>query len=56
MVLHLLDELARELDRLDIRPESTPEDALEQRFDLGFDVPEHGHCRALARTESSFGL
>ena len=30
MVVHLLDELARELDRLHVRAESAPEDALEQ--------------------------
>src|SRR2546423_1757318 len=50
MVLHFLDELARELDRLNVCPESAPEDAFEQRFDLGFDVPEHGHSRAYPRT------
>ena len=30
MVLHLLDELARELDRLHVRAEGSAEDALEQ--------------------------
>jgi hypothetical protein len=45
MVLHLLDELAGELDRLDVRAKGTPEDTFEQAFDLVLDVPEdtHGH-------------
>ena len=37
MVVHLLRELAGELDRLDVRPEGTAEDPLEERFDLLFD-------------------
>jgi hypothetical protein len=37
MVVHLLGELPRELDRLDIRPERTAEDTLEESLDLSFD-------------------
>ena len=43
MVVHLLRELARELDRLDVRPEGAAEDALEEGLDLLLDCPEdHG--------------
>ena len=34
MVVHLLDELARELDGLDVRPERAAEEALEEALDL----------------------
>ena len=43
MVVHLLRELARQLDRLDVSPERAAEDALEERLDLLLDVSEHGH-------------
>jgi hypothetical protein len=43
VVLHLLDELAGQLDGLDVRTERAPEDALEEAFDLVFDVPEDAH-------------
>ena len=52
VVVHLLRELARELDRLDVRPERAPEDALEERLDLLLDCPEDhdagGHYPAQA--------
>jgi hypothetical protein len=41
VVVHLLDQLARELDRLDVRTERTAEDALEERLELGFDIAEN---------------
>ena len=44
MVLHLLDELARELDRLHVRAKGTAEDTLEKAFDLVLDVPEDAHA------------
>ena len=48
VVVHLLRELARELHRLHVRPEGTPEDALEERLDLLLDCPEdHGCGRTL---------
>ena len=34
VVVHLLDELARELDRLNVRAKSTTEDAFEEALDL----------------------
>ena len=43
VVLHLLDEFARELDGLDVRPERTAEDALEEALDLLLDAAEHAH-------------
>ena len=43
VVVHLLDELACELDRLDVRAERAAEDALEERLELRFDGAEHGH-------------
>jgi hypothetical protein len=44
VVVHLLRELARQLDRLDVRSEGAPEHAFEQALDLRFDAAEHGHC------------
>jgi len=41
VVVHLLDQLARQLDRLDVRTERAAEDALEERLELGFDVAEN---------------
>ena len=41
VIVHLLHELARELDRLDMRAEGAPEDALEETFDLGLDRAQH---------------
>ena len=41
MIVHLLHELARKLDRLDMRAEGAPEDALEETFDLGLDRAQH---------------
>jgi len=41
VVVHLLDQLARELDGLDVRPEGTAEDALKEPFDLLLDRPEN---------------
>jgi hypothetical protein len=43
MVLHLLDELARQLDRLDVSAEGTTEDSFEEAFDLVLDVSEDAH-------------
>ena len=43
VVVHLLRELARQLDRLDVGAEGTAEDALEQRLDLALDRAEHAH-------------
>ena len=43
VVVHLLRELARELDGLDVRLEGTAEHALDERFDLVLDSAEnHG--------------
>ena len=47
VVVHLLDELARELDRLHVRAEGTSEDALEEGLDLVLDVPEDAHPAGL---------
>jgi hypothetical protein len=43
VVLHLLHELARELDRLHMRAESPAEDSFEQALDLVLDVPQDAH-------------
>ena len=45
VVLHLLHELAGELDRLHVSAEGAAEDTFEQALDLVLDVPEdtHGH-------------
>jgi hypothetical protein len=43
MVFHLLDQLARKLDRLHVRAKSAAEDAFEKALDLVFDVPEDAH-------------
>ena len=40
-VVHLLRELARELDGLDVRSERTPEDPFEQGLDLVLDLAQH---------------
>ena len=55
VVVHLLDELARELDRLDVRPEGTAEHALDERFDLVLDRAENAQCRPLGPFEFSRG-
>ena len=44
VVVHLLDELARQLDRLDVRPERAAEDPLEEAFDLLLDAAEDAHA------------
>src|SRR5205823_7417727 len=50
VVVHLLGQLARELDGLDVRAERPAEDALEQRLDLLLDRPEdHGSAVTLPR-------
>ncbi len=41
MIVHLLHELARELDRLYVRAKGAPEDAFEETFDLGLDRAQH---------------
>src|SRR5439155_14768238 len=41
VVVHLLDQLARELDRLHVRPEGASEYALDERFDLLLDPAEN---------------
>ena len=43
VVVHLLDKLARELDRLHVCPERAAEDALEQSLELLLDRAENGH-------------
>ena len=48
-VVHLLRELARELDGLDVRAERTPEDALEERLDLVLDLAQHGSAGDIPR-------
>ena len=45
VVVHLLHQLACELDRLDVRAERAAEHALEERFELRFDAAEDGHRR-----------
>jgi len=47
VVLHLLDELARQLDWLHVRAEGAAEDPLEQALDLVLDVPENAHATGL---------
>ena len=47
VVLHLLDELARQLDRLHVGAKSAPEDPLEEAFQLVLDVPEDAHPRGV---------
>ena len=42
VVVHLLRQLPRELDRLHVATEGAPEGAFEERFDLLLDRPEHG--------------
>ncbi len=42
MVVHLLGELARELDRLDVGAERPPEDTFEQALDLLLDCAQNG--------------
>jgi len=43
VVLHLLDELPSELDRLHVRAKGAAEDTLEEAFDLVLDVPQDAH-------------
>jgi hypothetical protein len=43
VVVHLLRQLARELDRLDVGSKGAPEHPLEEAFDLLLDVPEDAH-------------
>jgi len=40
VLVHLLCELARKLDRLDVRPKSTAENPLEKGLDFLFDCAE----------------
>ena len=49
VVVHLLHELARQLDRLDVRAEGATEDAFEQALDLRFDGAQDSHGRASRR-------
>ena len=44
MLVHLLRELAGELDGLDVRPEGAAEDPLEEAFDLLLDGSEDAHA------------
>jgi hypothetical protein len=48
VVVHLLRQLAGELDRLDVRAERAAEEALEQPLDLLLDVPQHRHGSGFA--------
>ncbi len=43
VLVHLLRELARELDGLDVRPEGAPEDPLEEALDLALDCAKDAH-------------
>jgi hypothetical protein len=43
VVVHLLGELAGQLDRLHVRPKGTAEDALDEGFDPVFDATENVH-------------
>ena len=45
MVVHLLHEFPRELDRLNVGSERTPEDAFEEALDLRFDGAQDSHER-----------
>ena len=47
VVVHLLDELACQLDRLDVRPERTAEHTLDECFDLLLDRAENAQFRGL---------
>ena len=44
MLVHLLGELARELDGLHVGPEGATEDALEEALDLALDGAQDAHC------------
>ncbi len=44
MLVHLLGELASELDRLDVGSEGAAEDALEEALDLALDGAQDAHC------------
>ena len=48
VVVHLLRELSRQLDRLHLRPERAPEHALDQALDSLFHRPQERHRRNLA--------
>ena len=43
VIVHLLDELSGQLDRLDVRPKGAPEHALEEGFQLRFDGAQNTH-------------
>ena len=43
VLVHLLRELPRQLNRLDVRPEGTAEHPLEEAFDLLLDAAENAH-------------
>ena len=43
MLVHLLRELARELDGLHVRPERTPEHPFEEALDLALDCAKDAH-------------
>jgi hypothetical protein len=43
VVVHLLRELPRQLDGLDVRSERAAEDAFDERLDLLFDAAEDSH-------------
>ena len=44
VLVHLLRQLSRQLDRLDVRPEGTAEHPLEEAFDLLLDGAEDAHA------------
>jgi hypothetical protein len=46
--IHLLCQLAGQLDRLDLGAEGTAEDAFDQAFDPGFEVSQDADWRLLA--------
>src|SRR3954451_6004264 len=56
MLVHLLGQLARQLDRLNVRPECTPEKALEEALDLALDGAQDAHVpEAVSRLRVATG-
>ena len=53
VVVHLLHELARELDRLDVRAERAPERAFDEGLQAMLDAAEDAHRRILPEAGTS---
>jgi hypothetical protein len=49
VVVHLLHELPRQLDRLDVRAEGATEHAFEEAFDLRFEGAQDRHEQGVSR-------